>query len=167
MDQEDVAKLTVCARESVDSGRYKLWASLEEAPQYFVCSSFTQWLYLQAGRRIPRWAFQQFESCVELRPVHEAVPGDLVFVRAHYSRSSICPVLEIGHVGFVTCEKTVIHASYRSGLVTEESFLRFFSYVSSVMCVGVPTECFENTARHAHFWKKDGSLSNKNKMGNL
>jgi len=169
MNAAMVACLTQRGRSVLGRATYKLGALLCEAPRMFDCSSFTQWLYVSVDQFIPRLSYQQFESCEFWRPARLACPGDLVFRRNIYARSTICPVLGVGHVGFVTLDLSVLHATSRAGTVVEESLDDFFRFTSSVMCAGVPGKhprrchCYTSSAV---VWREDGKLGhNKLKTG--
>lgn len=164
-----VRELTVIARGQIGRATYKLGALHSEAPNKFDCSSFTQWLYGLAGETIPRLAYEQFESCSEWHTPRQAKPGDLVFRRHVFARSTICPVLGVGHVGFVSSDLTVLHTTKRQGSVVEESFTDFFNFASSVVCVGEPSDVRINRP-HARLqgivWRSDGTFGwDKSKAG--
>jgi len=78
-----------CARQCINSSRYRRGARPSEAPGFVDCSSFTKWLYGKRGIWLPRRSIQQSEM------------GEAVGLKN---------VIE-GHVGIVTAEKTIIHAA--------------------------------------------------------
>ncbi len=169
MNSEVITYLTKLGRLTIGHSKYKLKALHDDAPEMFDCSLFTQWLYGLAGQSIPRLSFEQFESCDLWRPARLACPGDLVFRRHVYARSTICPVLGVGHVGFVTVDLSVLHATSRAGTVVEESLDDFFHFTSSVMCSGVPRKrplnCHHGRCS-AQVWQVDGKPGrNKQKAG--
>ena len=120
--------LTESARSCVGSSKYVLYSGIDKAPVEVDCSSFTKWLYSHLGVEIPRLAREQNDHCSIHFPPQDALPGDLVFRKAYCPRYEVCPILDIGHVGFVTMEKTVIHASWDRGGVVEESLDNFFDF---------------------------------------
>lgn len=86
---------------------YKFGASVsKDAPEAFDCSSFTAYLYAQAGIAIPRICNDQFKFGKEI-PEPEALPGDLVFFKS--SRDDIPPDA-VGHNGIYVGNGEFIHA---------------------------------------------------------
>lgn len=71
------------------------------SPDGFDCSGFVQYLYGQAGIRLPRTASEQFDVGLSVK-ASRLVPGDLVFFRTDGRR--------VTHVGVVVGEDTFIHA---------------------------------------------------------
>ncbi len=141
MHRKNLESLAGLARQYVGRSKYCLRASLDLAPDIIDCSSFTQWLYAQIGLSIPRLSFQQFESCRSLVLPSEAQIGQLMFRRSFYSRSNLCPLLVVGHVGLYVGNGNIVHASFRSKTVVEESIKNFFNvYETGVVCAGSPTE---------------------------
>lgn len=141
--QEQQHFLTAIARTHVGKARYQLKAMPERAPYVVDCSSFVQWLLRQINLELPRLAFEQFHFCLErgvLVPARLAQPGDLLFRGGGprmYWKS--CPVMGIDHVGHVTTDCTVIHASCKWGVVIEESLETFMergSNGSTGRCAG-------------------------------
>lgn len=157
---EDWSTLIVArARAQIGMSVYKLRADSEFAPHIVDCSSFTRWAYGLLGWTIPRLAFQQFESCGTHVLPEAAAPGSLVFQRHHYSRSSICPVLGVGHVGLLTGDKSVVHASKKAGTVVEESVEAFYGrFCSSVIAAGIPRITVTQQPLHTHVWESCGKL---------
>jgi cell wall-associated NlpC family hydrolase len=75
---------------------YKFGASvLRDSPNYFDCSSFTAYLYVEAGISIPRMCDDQFHYGIEISEIN-AKPGDLVFFKSF--RTDI-PKGIVGHQG--------------------------------------------------------------------
>jgi len=128
--------MTQIARTCVGVSSYVLQTSVENAPTKVDCSSFTQWLYLQVGIEIPRLARDQHDACISFLSAQYSLPGDLVFRKCRYARFKVCPVLDIGHVGFVTSDLTVIHASWTHGQVVEESMFDYFEFKNRGLWAG-------------------------------
>lgn len=120
--------MTQMARACVGVSTYVLQTSTANAPAQVDCSSFTQWLYVQVGIEIPRLARDQHDVCQVYIPARDSLPGDLVFRRCKYSRFLTCPMIDIGHVGFVTTDLTVIHASWNHDAVVEETLAKYFEF---------------------------------------
>lgn len=130
------ASMTHAARNCIGKSLYKRTADPSDAPDVVDCSSFTQWLYANAGLTLPRFAYEQFEACVSHTTIRYGRPGDLVFTSSLYPQSRICPLVNIGHVGFLTSDYSVVHACWKGGGVVEESLVDFFNYKARGVCVG-------------------------------
>jgi peptidoglycan DL-endopeptidase LytE len=111
MTNEQAAKVVALARTLIGTP-YKYGARPEEAPEVFDCSSFTQYLFKQAGIDMPRSTIQQAECGSAVRR-EEIAPGDLVFVhgvQGHYNRNF---PIGIGHVLLYIGAGRTIHAASR------------------------------------------------------
>jgi len=97
---------------------------MAEAPHVFDCSSFTKFLYAQAGIWIPRLSIQQrrYGDLVE-----NMSPGDLVFTTGYRNFYETDPRENVGHVGMATRNGTVIHAMDRASGVIESTYDDFHS----------------------------------------
>jgi phenylalanyl-tRNA synthetase beta subunit len=99
---------------------YNFGASvLNDAPEYFDCSSFTSYLYKEAGISIPRNSIDQFFFGKEITK-EEMRPGDLVFGNSHdgeilYESTEFLKGHKfekgIDHVGLYLGDNLVVHAS--------------------------------------------------------
>lgn len=107
------------ARDLKALSKYRRGARTHEAPGVFDCSSFVKWLFACRGIWIPRYSIQQFEACDDL-PSEQVVAGDLAFSAGFRSYYRSDPAMGIGHVGIVTDDQTVIHATSSAGGVVEE-----------------------------------------------
>jgi hypothetical protein len=86
---------------------YKFGASVSnDAPVTFDCSSYTAYLYVQAGIPIPRVCDEQYNFGKEI-PEEEALPGDLVFFKGN--RLDIAED-KVGHVGVYMGDGEMMHA---------------------------------------------------------
>lgn len=113
------------ARQYVGFSRYKLGARQHQAPQIFDCSSFTKWLHGQLGIKLPRRSIQQFEFGIPIRPNYLRA-GDLIFTTGkHHSWYRHDPKVNIGHVGIISGENTVIHAAGSKQGVIETHLAHF------------------------------------------
>ena len=104
-------KLVTLAEELIGKP-YKYGAKPEEAPDFFDCSSFTQYIFKRVGIELPRSTIAQAEygESVELENIR---PGDLIFmhgVRGFYNRNF---PEGIGHVILYAGNGKVIHAASR------------------------------------------------------
>lgn len=79
----------------------------------FDCSGLVQWVYGQAGVRLPRTAQQQFNATTRLAP-EELQPGDLVFYASTYPSSE-----PITHVGIYVGNGRMINAPTTGDVVRE------------------------------------------------
>ncbi len=105
------------ARSCIDKSAFKVGARLSEAPRYVDCSSFMGWLYGKLGLRLPRRSRDQQGAGFPIFPGHE-LAGDLVFIESGMVPDARPADLAI-HVGLVTGDGTVVHASGRRKIVEE------------------------------------------------
>jgi cell wall-associated NlpC family hydrolase len=92
---------------------YKYGAKPSEAPRYFDCSSFIQYLYGQIGHKLPRSTIEQAEYGKKINNIKNIRAGDLIFlhgIKGHYNKKF---PMGIGHVVMVLDKNKVIHASSR------------------------------------------------------
>lgn len=99
---------------------------LKDAPEAFDCSSFTSWLYVQAGVALPRTSGDQWVYTDEITK-DELQPGDLVFSNTekdkggtiYYETLEFMPGTEIpggvDHCEIYLGDGKVIHASRHNG----------------------------------------------------
>lgn len=109
------------ARKLVGVAKWKWGARPEDAPEFFDCSSFTQWIYQQTGIALPRLAQQQYEvlgvygnaqkGYGHRYSVAEAEEGDLLFVSSPYVKGVKQEKHTRLHVCLVTEKGTVICAT--------------------------------------------------------
>ena len=110
------------ARSFIGISHYRLGATLNEAPDYFDCSSFTKYLYAHKGIWIPRLSIQQREKGVI---VNCAARDDLVFTTGYRNFYDTDPHNNVGHVGIATDEGTIIHAADKYSGVIETTYTDF------------------------------------------
>lgn len=90
---------------------YKYGASVVfDSPKAFDCSSFSSFLYANAGVAIPRVSIEQFLFGITITQ-NEARPGDLVFSKGSKPYFFKEEPRGIGHVGIYLGDNQVIHAS--------------------------------------------------------
>lgn len=104
---------------------YKYGAKPEEAPDFFDCSSFVQYLFKQIGIEIPRISIDQAADPqggeVFLENNFDGLElGDLIFMRGVIGRyqDDLFPTKEniyVGHVGIYSGNGRIIHA--RGGVI--------------------------------------------------
>jgi phenylalanyl-tRNA synthetase beta subunit len=106
----DVKKLLLTKAKNLIGRPYKYGVStFLDAPDLFDCSSFTRYLFREAGIEIPRPSVEQLDFVSRVDP-GELEPGDLVFLRG--GRPHITPRHPdgVGHVGLYIGDGKVIHA---------------------------------------------------------
>lgn len=72
-----------------------------ESPDGVDCSGLVQYVYFQAGLRVPRTTVAQFQAG---RPQRKVLPGDLLFFRT-------TDAARVSHVGIYAGQGQMIHAS--------------------------------------------------------
>lgn len=114
-------------RELIGQAKYKRQARRDEAPNYFDCSSLTQWFYGQLGVQLPRRSLQQFEQIGNhVSPFAPFRYGDLLFSqssRHNYFRSD--PSFGVGHVAIIAEDGKILQAT-KEGIV-ERDILGLFN----------------------------------------
>lgn len=125
-------KIILLAKENLGKP-YKYGASItNDAPRFFDCSSFTAWLYVQAGISLPRISADQYVFGKEVSSA-EALPGDLVFSNTHrdirgvlhleskeYKAGTKLPK-PIDHCGIFMGDNKICHAKGSKGMVVIEN----------------------------------------------
>jgi len=110
---------------------YKYGAKPEEAPEFFDCSSLTQYLYKKIGVELPRSSILQATVGKEIfYPQEKLEIGDLIFMRrtkGHYDDELFPnhPPVYIGHVAVYIGDEKIIQATGSAGKVVEENFKEF------------------------------------------
>lgn len=109
---------------------YKYGASLDEAPDFFDCSSLTQYLFKQVGIEIPRSSILQAadKNSREITPdetYSNLEIGDLLFMRGTqgYYNDELFEgrQLYIGHVGIYVGGGEIAHTQQKNGGVLIET----------------------------------------------
>jgi len=109
----------VAVAKSLIGKPYKYGAKPEEAPHFFDCSSFTQYVFKQVGIELPRNSLQQASdrSGEEISLKHDFSNleiGDLMFMRGVIGRYNddlfSGRIFYIGHVGIYLGDQKVISA---------------------------------------------------------
>jgi cell wall-associated NlpC family hydrolase len=116
----------------------------KDAPDFFDCSSFTNWLYVQAGITLPRISVDQYVFSEEVSK-ENAKAGDLIFSNSHrnirnvFHKESVefkpgtSVPKSIDHCGIYTGDE-VIHANEKMGCVNKERILEseYFQDIVSI-----------------------------------
>ena len=112
---------------------YKFGSSvLNDSPNSFDCSSFTAYLYVEAGIAVPRICNDQYKFCVDAYEA-DAKPGDIAFFKS--SRTDIGPDV-VGHEGLYIGNGEIIHAggfSMGYGKVVKEKIIESKYYQTGFM----------------------------------
>ncbi|PIZ56319.1 MAG: hypothetical protein COY22_01665 [Candidatus Tagabacteria bacterium CG_4_10_14_0_2_um_filter_40_13] len=110
MKRKRTEKLIVIAKGL--AGRpYKYGSKPSEAPRYFDCSSFIQYLYKQIGITLPRCAIEQARCGRLVKNKKHLKAGDLIFLHGksgHYNKKF---PMGIGHVVMYLGNGKIIHAT--------------------------------------------------------
>ncbi len=110
MINRKIEKLIAIAK-SLAGRPYKYGAKSSEAPHYFDCSGFIQYIYKIIGIKLPRSTIEQAAIGREVKNRNAFMPGDLIFLRGksgHYNKKF---PTGIGHVVMYLGDKKIIHAS--------------------------------------------------------
>lgn len=97
----------IAAAETMVGGNY-VWGAEDPDSRTFDCSGLTKWVYAQVGIEISHQSESQRDEADVVKPVEEAVPGDILW------RS--------GHVGLYIGDGQVIEASSPSvGIIRDDT----------------------------------------------
>lgn len=119
----------LCLARSLIGKPYERAVTLEDAPEKFDCSSFTQYLFSTIGIKIPRSSVQQAGE-TDGKIIDPTIDpsfletGDLLFMRSsrgHYHDELFGgKQIYIGHVVVYAGNGMVIHSKKSAGGVTEQ-----------------------------------------------
>lgn len=122
------------ARELIGKSKYEYGAHISEAPYKTDCSSFPKFVAGVNGIWIERISADQFKYHRLIKDIKKSKPGDLIFTTGEKNWELINSAdndkasnISVGHMGFLTGQKTVIHSQNTSlpyGIV-ETSMERF------------------------------------------
>ncbi|MBI2592935.1 MAG: C40 family peptidase [Candidatus Colwellbacteria bacterium] len=140
--EEKVAKVIGITRGLI--GRpYKYGAKTEEAPEFFDCSGFVQYVFKKAGVELPRSTIEQAAEGIEVE-IEKLKPGDLIFAHGKYGHYDPRFPEGIGHVAIYIGDGKVIHAASRrieekpireEGAVIESSLADYISGWAPVVVI--------------------------------
>ena len=113
MDRKEtkILKLTELAK-SLEGRPYKYGAKMADAPRFFDCSLFTQYVFQKVGIKLPRTAIEQ-AMAGKMADLKNIEAGDLVFMKGEIGRYNKYFPKGIGHVGTYLGDGKVIHAERR------------------------------------------------------
>lgn len=103
----DIVRL---ARAQVGQAHYRRGARLTQAPEVVDCSSFVKWIFAERGIWLPRRTVQQMRCGQEVMPYY-VCDGDLIYTEGRHNWYAEDLRVRVGHVGIMTADKTVIHAT--------------------------------------------------------
>ncbi|KKT40470.1 MAG: NLP/P60 protein [Candidatus Giovannonibacteria bacterium GW2011_GWA2_44_13b] len=106
-----ILKLTDLAKR-LEGKPYKYGAKMSDAPDFFDCSLFTQYVFGKAGVKLPRTAIEQAMTGKKA-PLKNIKEGDLVFMKGELGRYNKYFPQGIGHVGIYLGGGKIIHAERR------------------------------------------------------
>lgn len=96
--------------------KYKFGATLQEAPNLFDCSSYTQLVFLNNGIELPRVSRDQATMG---QTITQLKKGDLMF----FTTPDLYSDGRVGHVGIYMGDGSMIHASTSKGVTITENVL--------------------------------------------
>ncbi len=88
---------------------YKYGAKMEEAPKFFDCSLFTQYVFKRIGVKLPRTAIEQAMIGKKI-PLQKIKEGDMLFLKSELGRYNKYFPDGVGHAGIYIGKRKVIHA---------------------------------------------------------
>lgn len=109
MTNENIKRLLVGLAQKYLGRPYKYGAKPADAPRFFDCSSFTQFLYKRVGVKIPRTALEQIDAGKEVVK-NKLQPGDLVFCKGIVGRYNEKHPDGVGHVALYVGQGKIVHA---------------------------------------------------------
>ena len=107
--EEKISKLLEIAK-SLIGVPYKYGATIEDAPNFFDCSLFTQYIFGKVGEEIPRSTILQAEKGEEIK-LEDIQAGDLLFLHGTWGFYNPKFPQGIGHVVIYIGEGKTLHAA--------------------------------------------------------
>ncbi len=107
--EEKIEKLIAVAK-SLIGVPYKYGAQMKEAPEFFDCSGFVKYIFLQVGIELPRSTIEQAVEGEEVTK-DNLQPGDLIFLHDKVGHYDIHFPQGIGHVVLYIGDGEIIHAA--------------------------------------------------------
>ncbi|HLD62143.1 MAG TPA: C40 family peptidase [Patescibacteria group bacterium] len=104
-----ILKLIELAK-SLEGRSYKYGAKMADAPRFFDCSLFTQYVFQKVGIKLPRTTIEQamVGRKVALKKIKE---GDVLFMKGELGRYNKYYPQGIGHAGVYIGESKIMHAT--------------------------------------------------------
>lgn len=128
-----IEKLIKIAKSLV--GRpYKYGATIKEAPRFFDCSLFTQYVFQQIGAALPRTAIEQ--AMVGKKVAFSKITeGDIIFMKGEIGRYNKYFPQGVGHAGIYIGENKIIHAESKIGKVIIEDLNKFIKKKKPIIVI--------------------------------
>ena len=110
MSEEQKNRLIQLAKSLIGKP-YKYGAGAGEAPEFFDCSSFMQYIFKQVGIELPRSTILQADCGELVQEINQLEPGDLLFL--HGTQGFYNPRFPegVGHVVLYIGNGKTIHAA--------------------------------------------------------
>ncbi len=89
---------------------YKYGARPEEAPEFFDCSSFIQYIFKNIGIDLPRSTIEQASKGEKIENLSDLKIGDLIFFHGTHGHYNPKFPEGIGHIALYIGEDKTIHA---------------------------------------------------------
>lgn len=99
--------------------KYKWGATLAEAPSFFDCSSYIQYVYGRMGIQLPRVSRDQASKGIAV-PASSMKAGDLIF----FTMNDTYTDGRVAHVGIYMGDGNMIHASTSKGVMITTNVLK-------------------------------------------
>ena len=112
MSEEQKNRLVQIAKSLIGKP-YKYGAKTEEAPEFFDCSSFTQYVFKQIGIEIPRSTIFQADYGEPVQDINQLETGDLLFLHGTQGFYNQRFPIGIGHVILYIGNGKTFHAASR------------------------------------------------------
>ena len=114
---QQVAKILEDAKKYIGA-KYKYGATLAEAPKLFDCSSYTQYVFGNAGVQLPRVSRDQASKGIAVATA-SLKAGDLMF----FTMNDTYTDGRVAHVGIYMGDGSMIHASTSKGVMITANVL--------------------------------------------
>lgn len=115
----DQAKNILNDAKKYIGAKYKWGATLADAPNFFDCSSYTQYVYGRMGIQLPRVSRDQASKGIAI-PASSMQAGDLIFFTMNDTYSDG----RVAHVGIYMGDGNMIHASTSKGVMITTNVLK-------------------------------------------
>ncbi|KKR88924.1 MAG: NLP/P60 protein [Candidatus Wolfebacteria bacterium GW2011_GWA2_42_10] len=120
----DKQKNIIKIAKSLIGAPYKYGAIIEEAPDYFDCSGFIQYVFKQTGVDLPRSSILQASEGKEIKSIDDLEAGDILFMRSdrghYYDKLFNGRKIYIGHCVLYIGAGEIIHSRKAAGGVIKQ-----------------------------------------------
>ena len=97
---------------SLEGRPYKYGAKMKDAPWFFDCSLYIQYIFKKAGMNLPRTAIEQAMAGKKVA-LSKIKKGDLIFMKGELGRYNKYFPEGVGHVGIYIGNGKIMHAERR------------------------------------------------------